>query len=176
VVLIVAAALLSAPAQAAVDGWANARCLDSTHLFVWDNITLSGRALLANSTIDCSPYECNNLSETCNNPYQMTPVQSDFSLYVYFFIFLSGVAALFFGAIRKHVILTLWATAMFTIIGMQSVALDAVFSGTFFAGFTTILIGLCWLLVAASLLMTLIGAVDYSKKRAAANRRKNTRV
>lgn len=162
--VMLAALLMPAVAVAEVDGWTNSRCLNSTHLFLWDDMKLSGRDLLANTTVDCTPFECNNLSETCNQPYQMTAVQADFSLYFFFFMFIAGIVALFFGIAKKkkHVVLTIFATIMFLIMGLQSVALDAVFIGTFFAGFTSIFIGLCWILAIVSFLATLIGMVSYA--------------
>jgi hypothetical protein len=160
-VMATAFVLLSIPVGAAVDGWTNARCLNSTHLYLWDDIGMSGRWLQANTTIDCTPYECNNYTESCNQPYQMSVVQSDFTLFTFFFMFISGITTLYFGAAKKkkHVLLTIWSTIMFSILSLQSVALDAVFTGTFFAAFTTIFIGINMLLMIVSLIVTFIGVI-----------------
>lgn len=167
VTMLTALVLLSIPVIAETDGWTNARCIDSTHLLLYDDLNFgSGRIMRPNATVDCAPYECNNLTEMCNRPYQMTAVQADFSLFFFVFMFVSGVAALFFGVAKqkKHVILTIWSTIMFTIMSLQSVALDAVFTGTFFAGFTPMLIGLSMLLAVVSLLATFIGMLSIVKK------------
>lgn len=163
--------LLSGPVGAAVDGWTNARCLNSTHLYLWDDLGMSGRTLQANTTMDCSPYTCNNLTETCDQPYQMTAVQADFSLFFFVFFFVSAIAGLYYGAARekKHVILCMYSTIIFFIIALQSIAMDAVFVGTFFAGLTPVLIGVSLLLAMVSLLATLIGAVKYAKGKGQKN-------
>lgn len=163
--MISAFVLLSIPVGAAVDGWTNARCIDGTHLYLWDDITMSGRSLQANTTIDCSPFQCNNYTQACNQPYQMTAIQSSFSLYIFFFMFLSGLGTLYLGALRKkkHVLLCVWSVIVFLLMSLQSVALDAVFTGTYFASFTIIFIGLNLLLMSVSLLATFIGMIKLMK-------------
>ena len=158
--------VLSGIASGLVDGWTNSRCLNSTHLFLWEDIPTSTGHYRSNTTKDCGPYQCNNQTEQCEQPYQLSEVQAGSSLPLYIVLFISGLIGLFIGAMgkNKHIIGTIWATIVFLVLSLQSIALDTIFAGTFFAGFTQIFIMISLLLCVISLLMTLVGMVSIIKK------------
>lgn len=150
-------------ASANCDEWTNSICSDNETLFCWENIPTSTGTYNANTTVDCSPFECNNLTKQCERPYNPTPVQASVSFPVFIILFLSGLFSLFFGVKGKHIVLTIWSTISFLVLAMQSVALEAFFIGTFFAGFTTIFIALSWLLLLVSISFTLVGMVSIAR-------------
>lgn len=159
------ALLLLSGYTGASDDWTHARCLNDSHLFLWEHIPTSNGLYTANTTVNCVPYECSNFTNSCEEPYNLTPVQAQFGLPMFLLLFGVGVFALYYGARKKHIVLTMFSAIMFVVIAMQSVSLDAIFTGTFFSPFTSIFVMLSWLLTIGAVLITLVGAVTIINDR-----------
>jgi len=148
-----------------VSAWTNTNCLNNTHQSLYQNINIGDEFIKINTTKLC-PYGCINETGACSEPYSITPVQAQFGLPLFLIVFIGGLGSLWFGATRKHIILTMFATIMFFIMALQSVALDSIFVGTFFSGMTSIFVMVSWLLAIVSLAATLIGMVYYASDSA----------
>lgn len=159
----------------ATDGWSNARCLNSTHLFQWDVIYTTLTTHRANSTTDCSPGLCDNNTASCVNRYEVTTIQASMFIPLYIILFVAAVGSLWFGWRGKHIIGTMFSTIVFFTLGLQSVALDAFFAGTFFSGMTSIFIMLFWFLGICSFAMTLLGLYYYVDQTTKAKKRERIR-
>jgi hypothetical protein len=155
---------LAVPLHACPQEWTNCFCSDNETLFLYEDIAANS-PYLANTSMECAPYACNNITRTCANPYEITAVQASFGLPL--FLVLAGVAlgSLIWGITGKKYLLCMLATILFAVLALQSIALETVFANTMLSSFTSIFVGGFWLATAASFLATLIGMLVSLKNK-----------
>jgi hypothetical protein len=104
-------------------------------------------------------YGCDSNRGKCNEPFNPTPQQSDFSLTLFIIVLVMAFGSLVIGILKKRITVTILAFVLFSILAFQSFSFDLVLSGTAFSGLSTIFIGISWLFALISFLATLVGMV-----------------